>query len=61
MKEGLCLGAQGAADTNDKGEESQAGRAWLVGWHGILLVYCPGTMVLVLYKWYINKEGLRAE
>ena len=36
MKVCLCLGAQGAADTNDKSEEPQAGCAWLVGWHGIL-------------------------
>ena len=34
--EGLCLGAQGAADADDKGEKPQTGCAWLVGWHGIL-------------------------
>ena len=25
-----------AADADDKGDEPQAGCAWLVGWHGIL-------------------------
>ena len=34
--EGLCLGAQGAADADDKGEKPQTACAWLVGWQGIL-------------------------
>ena len=37
------VGAQGAADANDKGEEPQAGRAWLVGRHGIL-AWCEGLL-----------------
>ena len=30
--------AQGAADADDKGDEPQAGCAWLVGWLDILAV-----------------------
>ena len=43
VQHAACRAPTGAADTNDKGEEPQAGCSWLVGWYGIL-AWCEGLL-----------------